>query len=227
MDLTYNVPYDRQVNRWIKSKRNSVIRFYYLMLPCNGLKLRLVEKDQIDALATDSNIVSFDCDNIGVAENLFWIGNDPSRGKYRMITTVMDRYVEDYDSSLNETSYIENISNFDEDHRVFSPVDTPYNSLGARQMRIQGPKAMKFKTLMNVFNTNDIYGQDEISISIMSDLVGSMFKCGKFKFSAGDLIDFDDLIVPCNELVTVTLTELDGYQDDGHTVLIPCKANSQ
>lgn len=85
---------------------------------------------------------------------------------------------------------------------------------------------MKFKTLMNVFNTNDVVGQDELSISIMSDVVGSMFKCGKFKFSAGDLIDFDDLIVPCNELVTVTLTELDGYQDDGHTVLIPCKANS-
>lgn len=45
LDLTYNVPYDRQENRWIKSKRNSVIRFFYLMLPCNGLKLTLKEKD--------------------------------------------------------------------------------------------------------------------------------------------------------------------------------------
>jgi hypothetical protein len=61
----------------------------------------------------------------------------------------------------------------------------------------------------------------------MSDVIGQMFKCGKFKFSAGDVIDFNDLIVPCNELVTVTLTELDGYQNDGHTVLIPCRANSQ
>lgn len=230
LDLSYNVPYDRQSNRWIKSKRNSVIRFFYLSLPCNGLKLRLKEKDQLDSLATDSNTVSFDCDRIGVAENLFWIGNDPSRGKYRMITNIVDKYVEDFDGNLtgtNETSYIENYESFEEDHRVFSPVDTPYNSLGSRQMRIQGTRAMKFKTLMNVFNTNDIIGQDELSISIMSDLVGSMFKCGKFKFSAGDLIDFDDLIVPCDELVTVTLTELDGYQDDGHTVLIPCKANSQ
>jgi hypothetical protein len=61
----------------------------------------------------------------------------------------------------------------------------------------------------------------------MSDVIGQMFKCGKFKFSPGDVIDFNDLIVPCNELVTVTLTELDGYQNDGHTVLIPCRENSQ
>jgi hypothetical protein len=45
MDLSYNIPYDRIENRWIKSKRNSVIKFYDLMLPCNGLRLHLKEKD--------------------------------------------------------------------------------------------------------------------------------------------------------------------------------------
>jgi len=188
-----------------------VIRFYSLLLPCNGLKLHLKEKDQIESLSTTSNTVSFDCDPVGVAENLFWIGNDPSKGKYRMITTVLDRYEEGYNSTLNETSYLENVESFEEDYQVFSPVDTEYNTLNARSMRVQGQKAMKFKTLINAFNTNDLIGQDELSISIMSDLIGHMFKCGTFKFSAGDLVDFGDLIVPCNELVTVTLTELDGY----------------
>jgi hypothetical protein len=86
---------------------------------------------------------------------------------------------------------------------------------------------MKFKTLLNAFNTNDLTGGDELSLSIYSDLIGHMFKCGKFKFNSGDLVDFDNLVVPCRDLVTVTLTELDGYQNDGHTVLIPCKENSE
>jgi hypothetical protein len=158
MDLSYNVPYDRSVNRWIKSKRNSVIRFFFLTLPCDGLKLSLKEKDQFESLATSSNTVTFDCDRVGIAENLFWIGNDPSRGKYRMITTVLDRYEEEYNSTLNETTYIENFESFEEDHRVFSPVDTDYNQLGARALRVRGTKAMKFKTLLNAFNTNDFMG---------------------------------------------------------------------
>jgi len=53
-----------------------------------------------------------------------------------------------------------------------------------------------------------------------------MFKCGKFRFKDGDLVDFNDLVVPCNEIVTVTLTELDGKHNDGHTVLIPCRPYS-
>jgi len=132
LDLNYAVPYDATENKWIKSKRNSIIRFYYLMLPCNGLTLHLKEKDYYESQSVSSNLVSFDCERIGVAENLFWIGNNPAKGKYRMITTILDRYEEEYDSSLSETSYIENVENFDEDHRVFSPVDVEYNSLGSR-----------------------------------------------------------------------------------------------
>ena len=86
---------------------------------------------------------------------------------------------------------------------------------------------MKFKSLINAFNVNDISRDDEISISIFSDAIGQMFKCGKYGFKAGDLVDFKDLTVPCNEIVTVTLTELDGRNNDGHTVLIPCKPNSE
>lgn len=44
-----------------------------------------------------------------------------------MITTILDRYVEEYDSTLNETSYIENVESFEEDYRVFSPVDIEYS----------------------------------------------------------------------------------------------------
>jgi hypothetical protein len=86
---------------------------------------------------------------------------------------------------------------------------------------------MKFKTLINVFNTNDKNGVDELSLSIYSDVVGEMFKCGEFRFSSGDIVDFKDLAIPCREMVTVTLTEHDSLFNDGHTVLIPCRADSE
>ena len=54
-----------------------------------------------------------------------------------------------------------------------------------------------------------------------------MFKCGEYIFKSGDIVDFKDFIVPCNEIVTVTLTEHDSLFNDGHTVLIPCRPNSQ
>lgn len=216
------MPYDGIENQYIKSKRNSLIRFFDLNIPCNGLKLHLKEKDAIEVWSDTSNTVTFDCETLGVSENLFWIGDDASRGKYRLISTVSDRY-----EQVTERYWTENSESFDESHQVMSPVELEYNWLSARSSRVEGPKAMKFKTLLNAFNTNDIVGGDELSLSIYSDLVGDMFKCGTFKFNAGDVVDFDDLVVPCSELVTVTLTELDGYQNDGHTVLIPCTENSE
>jgi len=35
------------------------------------------------------------------------------------------------------------------------------------------------------------------------------------------------MVVPCNEMVAVTLVEEDGKFNDGHTVMIPCKPNSE
>ena len=63
--------------------------------------------------------------------------------------------------------------------------------------------------MINVFNANDMNMDDEISISIYSDVIGSMFKCGNYKFRAGDLVDFGGLEVPCRSMVTLTLTEHD------------------
>lgn len=85
---------------------------------------------------------------------------------------------------------------------------------------------MKLKTLINSFNVNDKVGGDEISISVFSDVLDDMFKCGSYKFRSGDMIDLHDLQVPCKELITVTLTESDDMTRDGHTVFIPCNANS-
>jgi hypothetical protein len=79
------------------------------------------------------------------------------------------------------------------------------------------------KTLINPFSTNDLQGGDEISLSVYSDVVGEMFKCGTYYFETGDMVDFKNLVVPCEEFITVTISELDGTQNDGHTVLIPCK----
>lgn len=88
VDLFYNVPYDNIEDRYIQSKRNSIIRFYDLMIPCNGLRLHLKEKDANKEWDDYSNTISFDCSTYGVTENLFWIGDNPAKGKYRLITTV-------------------------------------------------------------------------------------------------------------------------------------------
>jgi hypothetical protein len=111
-------------------------------------------------------------------------------------------------------------------HEVFSPHDIEFNSLNQIALGKTSSKAMIFKTMINAFNTNDMNGVDELSVSIYSDVVGDMFKCGEFIFKSGDVVDFKDLVVPCNEIVTVTLTEHDSLFNDGHTVLIPCRPNS-
>jgi hypothetical protein len=46
------------------------------------------------------------------------------------------------------------------------------------------------KTLINAFNVNDYYGQDELAVSIYSDAVGEMIKCGEYAFKSGDIVDF-------------------------------------
>lgn len=81
--------------------------------------------------------------------------------------------------------------------------------------------------MVNAFNVNDIEGGDEVSLSIYSDVVDDMFKCGQYNFRSGDAVDFDNLMVPCRELITVTLTESDGRTSDGHTVFVPCNANTE
>lgn len=86
---------------------------------------------------------------------------------------------------------------------------------------------MILKSLINVFNVNDLTGGDEISISIYSDVMDDMFKCGQYHFRSGDAVDFHNLFVPCSEVLTVTLTEYDGTINSGHTVFVPCRANSQ
>lgn len=86
---------------------------------------------------------------------------------------------------------------------------------------------MLLKTLINTFNVNDVEGGDEVSLSVYSDIFDNMFKCGQYSFKAGDAVDFENLVVPCRDLITVTLTESDGTTSDGHTVFIPCNSNSE
>ena len=90
-------------------------------------------------------------------------------------------------------------------------------------MRKSSKKAVILKNLINPFNTNDVVGEDQISLSIFSDVIGEMFKCGQFNFQSGDLAVLNNLVVPCEDFITVTITEHDGTQNDGHTIMIPCK----
>jgi len=47
---------------------------------------------------------------------------------------------------------------------------------------------MIFTTMINPFYTNEPI--DELSVSIYSDKVDSMFKCGEYTFTSGDILDF-------------------------------------
>ena len=43
-------------------------------------------------------------------------------------------------------------------------------------------KAVILKNLINPFHTNDVNGGDQISLSVYSDVIGEMFKCGMYNF---------------------------------------------
>jgi hypothetical protein len=170
------------------------------------------DNDKLSSFAKDSQTIKFDCDKLGVRHDDFQLGKDPSRGKYRLISTISN----DYDKP-----------SFKEDFKVFSPVDRQYGQFLSKNYEKSSNKAVLLKTLVNTFNVNDIEGGDEVSLSIYSDVVDDMFKCGQYNFRSGDAVDFDNLMIPCRELITVTLTESDGTSSDGHTVFVPCNANSE
>lgn len=159
-----------------------MIAFYDIILPCNNLRIHIKEKDKISAFDTSSNTINFDCDKLGVRHDEFQIGSDPNRGKYRLITTIST----DYDAP-----------SFKEDYKVFSPVDRSFGQFLTKNFKKSSTKAIKFKTLLNAFNVNDRTGGDEISISIYSDVIDDMFKCGSYYFRSGDIVDFNNLVVPC------------------------------
>ena len=160
----------------------------------------------------DSNIIKFDCDKLGVRSDLIQFGNDPTRGQYRLITTISNDY--------NEPS-------FKETYKVFSPVDTKYQSYAPANFEKNSYKAVVLKSLVNAFNTNDMEGGDEISLAVYSDVTDDIFKCGRYNFRSGDAVDFNDLVIPCREVITITLSENDGSDSDGHTILVPCNSNTE
>lgn len=170
LELQYNIPNESSYKNFIQSKRNSVIHFKNLVLPCQGLKLQLLEKDlNLKNLDDASNIGTFDCQSLGIIEGAFHVGDDASRGRYRLVA---NQVVSSEDRPIE--------SSFSQEFEVFSPVDTEFgdDSLDSFYRNSRSPKAMKFKSLINPFNTNDYMGTDQISISIFSDSVGKMFKCG-------------------------------------------------
>ena len=54
-----------------------------------------------------------------------------------------------------------------------------------------------------------------------------MFSCGPYNIKAGGLVDLKGLIVPCENMAAITITERDPLQNDGHTVLVPCTTNKK
>lgn len=109
---------------------------------------------------------------------------------------------------------------------MHSPRDVD-SVLGSEHMTKSSNRVMKFKTLVNAFNTNDakkaINLGDYVRVFIYSDIIDDLFMCGSYRFDSGDMLDMRDLEVPCNDHVIVTLVERDFWMNDGHSILIPCK----
>ena len=70
IEFTFNIPFKENYS-YIQSKRNSVIAFYDIVLPCNNLRITMKEKDKISQFDTDSNTIKFDCDKLGVRHDEF------------------------------------------------------------------------------------------------------------------------------------------------------------
>lgn len=49
-----------------------------------------------------------------------------------------------------------------------------------------------------------------------------MFKCGTFDLKVTGLINFNDLKIPCNNYIIVSLIEDDLINDNGAGIRIPC-----
>jgi hypothetical protein len=62
--VNYNIPYV-SYHSYMKAERNSIIVFDDLVLPCDGLKLHLFEKDITEGKSDISNTLRFNCSEIG------------------------------------------------------------------------------------------------------------------------------------------------------------------
>lgn len=162
IEQQFNIPY----KGFLISKRNSVIEFENLVLPCNDIsRISLIEDDVFST--TESSSIRFDCSRRGLGEAVIKIGDDPYKGQYKVVYVI--------DKMPKGTLMWQK-------HQVFSPHDIQMNNLNKISLSRGGNRAMILKTMINAFNTNDLNQVDELSLSVYSDVVGDMFKCGEFKF---------------------------------------------
>lgn len=70
-----------------RSKRNSVIVFENLVLPCNDIREVKITEDDLFS-STPSKSIRFDCSKRGIHEGIFQIGDDPAIGQYKIIYAV-------------------------------------------------------------------------------------------------------------------------------------------
>lgn len=84
----------------------------------------------------------------------------------------------------------ENSYSFNNQYTIDTPHETTYNHIDPESEYVKSTSAIKLKTLINGFNVNDYFGQDELSVSVYSDVTRDMFKCGQYAFRSGDIVDF-------------------------------------
>lgn len=163
---------------FIQSRRNSVAVFKNLKVPCEDrIQVKLKEFD-VGFEDDYSEVISIDCSDLGARELNLKIGNNPTKGNYRLLLSVQEGFPSYDNPSI----------------KVFSPSHITPNFISQDSLQTHSPKAIVLRSLINPFGQlNDINGEDELIISIYSDALDAMFKCEKFAVKRSSLITFNNL----------------------------------
>lgn len=173
-----------------------------------GIDLQLTEDDTFGSDKTD--VQSIDCLSVELYQSLdLKFDSSKGPGHYKVFGKMTEK------GDINQAT-----------HTAHQVDDDDSNEI--KNADVKATKAIKLEYLLNPFHLNDeTGGYDEMNIAVYSDVYQQMFRCGEFKILGGDVIDFDGLVVPCNEFVTVSILEDDLTFHDGKSMLIPCAAQTQ
>lgn len=173
-----------------------------------GIDLQLTEDDTFGSDKTD--VQSIDCLSVELYQSLdLKFDSSKGPGHYKVFGKMTEK------GDINQATHTAHLVDDDDSNEI-------------KNADVKATKAIKLEYLLNPFHLNDeTGGYDEMNIAVYSDVYQQMFRCGEFKILGGDVIDFDGLVVPCNEFVTVSILEDDLTYHDGKSLLIPCAAQTQ
>ena len=170
-----------------------------------GIQLSLLEDDGFSNDHT--NVKSIDCYSTDLYQTVDLAFDGDGVGQYKLFGKMTTN------GHMNQAS-----------HKVHEIDSEKSNKIDNDEIK-ESKNAIKLEYLLNPFHLNDEATEyDEMNIAIYSDVYDQMFTCGEYRVLGGDVIDFGGLVVPCNEMVAISIKDSDFSYDDGQTMLISCSA---